>query len=222
MRLLTYLAIFALLFSCSSSDPTPKTGRQWIEQSIKYHDPLGRWANLQAVFHVEDSLPAGKESRSYFFTLKNPDSYFSYRFRDLEFEVVGDSVNINQGEVENERALRLRNYYSFLWGLPMKLMDMGTVIEDSVREEILQGKTYHVVRVPYEKDVWYFYLNPENYRMEAYKFYQDEAQGKGEIIYLEGEYEFWEMRIPMNRTWYRTQKPEFLGTDMLKSIDSTD
>ena len=218
MRTLTYLAICALLYSCSSSDPAPKTGKEWIEQSIKYHDPQGRWANLQAVFHVEDSLPAGRESRSYFFTLKNPVSHFSYRFRDLEFEVVGDSVKINQGEVENERALRLRNYYSYLWGLPMKLMDPGTVIDDSVREESLEGKTYQVVRVPYEKDIWYFYLNPENYRMEAYKFYQDEAQGKGEIIYLEGEYEFLEMRIPMNRTWYRTETPEFLGTDRLKAV----
>ena len=121
-----------------------------------------------------------------------------------------------------ERALRLRNYYTFLWGLPMKLMDPGTLIEDLVREDTLEGKTYRVVRVPYENDIWYFYLNPENYRMEAYKFYKDEPQGKGEIIYLEGEYDFLGMKIPKNRTWYRTEKPEFLGTDMLKSVDSTD
>ncbi|WP_338222238.1 DUF6503 family protein [Algoriphagus confluentis] len=211
-----------LVFSCSSPERRPTTGKEWIQQSITYHDPLGRWANLRASFQVQDSLPPGRDSRTYVFSLDNGKSHFSYRFRDLEFEVLADSVRIIKGEVEKERALRLRNYYSYLWGLPMKLMDPGTAIEDSVREETLSGKTYQVVRVPYEKDIWYFYLNPENYRMEAYKFYQDEAAGKGEIIYLEGEYDFKGMKIPMNRTWYRTETPEFLGTDMLKSIQGID
>jgi hypothetical protein len=76
------------------------------------------------------------------------------------------------------------------------------------------------VRVPYEKDIWYFYLEPETYRMAAYKFYQDEPNLKGEIIYLEGEYEFQGLKIPANRTWYRTETPEFLGTDMLVEIKS--
>ncbi|GAB2497320.1 DUF6503 family protein [Algoriphagus taiwanensis] len=222
MRLLTYLAVFALLTSCSFPVSFPTTGKEWIEASIRYHDPNGKWNSLRAGFLVEDSLPPGRDSRSYTFSLDNSKSQFIYRFKDLEFEVIGDSLHVQKGEVDKERALRLRNYYTFLWGLPMKLMDPGTVIEDSVREEILQGKTYQVVRVPYEKDIWYFYLNPENYRMEAYKFYQDEPQGKGEIIYLEGEYDFSGMKIPKNRTWYRTEKPEFLGTDMLKSVDSTD
>jgi hypothetical protein len=102
----------------------------------------------------------------------------------------------------------------------MKLLDPGTAIEDSVRMESLNGVTYHVVRVPYEKDIWYFYLEPETYRMAAYKFYQDEPNLKGEIIYLEGEYEFQGLKIPANRTWYRTETPEFLGTDMLVEIKS--
>lgn len=55
--------------------------------------------------------------------------------------------------------------------------------------------------------------------MAAYKFYKDEPNQVGEIIYLEGIEEYQGMRIPANRTWYRTEKPEFLGTDKLIRIE---
>jgi hypothetical protein len=54
--------------------------------------------------------------------------------------------------------------------------------------------------------------------MEAYKFYQDEPNQKGEIIYLDGLMDFQGLKIPANRTWYRTETPEFLGTDKLIEI----
>lgn len=209
-----------LLFSCSSPKNEKLTGKDLILKSIQYHDPQGVWSKLEANFSIQDSLPPGRDSRNYSFSLDNSLGKFGYKIDGLEYQVMGDSVQVVVGETEKERALRMRNYYTFLWGLPMKLQDEGTKIEDSVRSEILNGKSYQVVRVPYEKDIWYFYLDPESHRMEAYKFYQDEPTLKGEIIYLEGEYEFEGMKIPQNRTWYRTEKPEFLGTDKLHKIQA--
>ena len=209
---------FFLLAACGTPNTGPLSGREMILKSIDYHDPEGEWKSLQASFVVQDSLPAGIDSRYYEFSIDNKEGRFTYQIEGLHYQVLGDSVQIFEGEIEKERALRMRNYYSYLWGLPMKLLDKGTIIEDSVREEVLDGKSYRVVRVPYEKDNWYFYLNPDNYRMEAYKFYQDEPNLKGEIIYLEGEKEYSGMKIPQNRTWYRTETPEFLGTDRLLEI----
>ena len=197
---------------------TPSTGRELVQNSIQYHDPGGIWSTLKARFVLEDSLPPGRDSRSYEFLIDNSQSHLSYAIEGLEFDVWSDSVNVVIGEIEKERALRMRNYYSYLWGLPMKLNDAGTVIDDDIKEEILDGKTYQVVRVPYEQEIWYFYFEPETFRMAAYKFYKDEPNQVGEIIYLEDLVEFQGMKIPANRTWYRTEKPEFLGTDKLIRI----
>ncbi|WP_051287304.1 DUF6503 family protein [Algoriphagus mannitolivorans] len=218
IRVSITILVISFLSACGTPNTGPLSGKEMIENSIAYHDPEGKWKNLEASFVIQDSLPAGRDSRYYQFTLNNKEGKFTYQIEGLHYQVINDSLEIFEGEIEKERALRMRNYYCYLWGLPMKLMDKGTRIEDSVREEVLEGKSYRVVRVPYEKDIWYFYLNPDNYRMEAYKFYQDEPNQKGEIIYLQGEKEFAGMKIPQNRTWYRTETPEFLGTDMLLDI----
>lgn len=218
LRVSLTILLISFFFACGAPNTGPLTGKEMIDNSIAYHDPDGEWKNLQASFVIQDSLPAGRDSRYYQFSLNNKEGKFTYQIEGLHYQVVNDSVEVFEGEIEKERALRMRNYYCYLWGLPMKLKDSGTRIEDSVREEVLDGKSYRVVRVPYEKDIWYFYLNPDTYRMEAYKFYQDEPNQKGEIIYLQGEKEFAGMKIPQNRTWYRTETPEFLGTDMLLDI----
>lgn len=103
-------------------------------------------------------------------------------------------------------------------GLTYEVNRPWTSIDSEVKTEVLNGTEYHVVRVPYEEDIWYFYLEPETYRLAAYKFYKDEPTQTGEIIYLNGEAEFEGLKIPANRTWYRTEKPEFLGTDNLMAI----
>ncbi|GAA0880332.1 hypothetical protein GCM10009119_33020 [Algoriphagus jejuensis] len=221
-RLFLVVLIYAGLSSCTSNSVNPVTGRDYILKSIEYHDPEEVWGSLKATFVIQDSLPAGRDSRFYEFSVDNAESKMSYKIKDLQYLVWHDSVQVLEGEVETERALRMRNYYTYLWGLPMKLTDPGTVIDDDVKTETLDGVRYHVVRVPYEKDIWYFYLDPETYRMAAYKFYQDEPNLKGEIIYLEGEREFRGLKIPAKRSWYRTEKPEFLATDQLLEIKETD
>jgi hypothetical protein len=124
-------------------------------------------------------------------------------------------VSLPKESKDCERAMMLRNYYGYLWGLPMKLLDKGTEIEEKYQMEDLNGIQAFVVRVPYEKDIWYFYLHPESYAMVAYKFYQDEEKQQGEIIYLNDEVIIGEMKIPAERSWYRTENDEFLGTDFL-------
>lgn len=215
-----YILLFAFLISCSPDRNEALTGPDLIKKSIAYHDPNGIWPKFKGTLRIQDSLPAGRESRRYDVSFDNTLSKVIYRKDDLHFIVWVDSVQVFNGQVTEDRAKMLRNYYTYLWGLPMKLNDPGTLIDEKVLEDMLDGVAYHVVRVPYEKDIWYFYLEPETYRMAAYKFYQDEPNQKGEIIYLEGETEFEGMKIPSNRTWYRTEKPEFLATDMLLEIVS--
>ena len=211
-----YFLIF--LHGCTSESEIPTTGRDYMMKSIAYHDREGLWKQLKATFVIQDSLPAGRDSRSYEFSIDNSQNKLIYKTTGLHYIVWNDSVQVFEGQIEKERALRMRNYYQYLWGLPMKLMDEGTVIEDSVGMEELNGMEYHVVRVPYEKDTWHFFLEPGTYRLAAYRFFQDEANRKGELIFLQGEEELKGLKIPKNRSWYRTERSEFLGMDRLIEI----
>jgi len=218
MKKVYLLGIIAISLGCSTpSDEL--TGPELIEKSIEFHDPKDAWPSLRATFKFTDSLPAPKESRSYSVSFENNLSKMVYRNQELNYIVWNDSVQIFEGQIENERAIRMRNYYTYLWGLPMKLTDPGTKIDQEISKEELNGKSYLVAHVPYEKDSWYFYIDPTTYQLEAYKFYQDEPNQKGEIIYLSGLITYEGLKIPANRSWFRTENDEFLGTDQLIGID---
>lgn len=214
MRYFLFLSVL-FFFSCQGSEKSAPSGVELIKRSIDFHDPQGNWKNFKGTLEIQDSLPPGRSSRRYQVIFDNSQSKMEYVKDDLHFLVWHDSVKVLLGEVENERALMLRNYYTYLWGLPMKLQDSGTKITSQPRKEFLNEQEYWVVEVPYEKDTWYFYLDPSNYELKAYKFYQDMNTKKGEIIFLNGLLEVDGMKIPKNRSWYRTEKDEFLGTDYL-------
>jgi hypothetical protein len=112
----------------------------------------------------------------------------------------------------------MRNYYSYLWGLPMKLQDPGTQL-GRVTATKFEGRPVYDLRVTYDAgvggDVWYFYFDQETYALVAYRFYHDEAKNDGEVIHLEGEVSALGMRLPRARTWYTHQDGRLLGTDTL-------
>jgi hypothetical protein len=83
------------------------------------------------------------------------------------------------------------------------------------------GKRYLVLKVTYEDpvggDTWYFYFNPENYAMEVYQFFHDEAKNDGEYIILTEEESIKGIKMPKNRAWYYNSDDKYLGTDILRS-----
>ena len=116
----------------------------------------------------------------------------------------------------------MRNYYDYLWGLPMKLRDPGTRLGAVTRVEV-DGEPRWRLRVTYDpevgSDVWDFDFDPETYALAGYRFFHDEAAGDGEWIALDGEIEGRGLRIPQTRAWYMNVDDEFLGTDKLVGID---
>ena len=123
-----------------------------------------------------------------------------------------------------DRATLYKNYYTFLYGLPMKLKDPGTRIDNNVQTKVFNGKSYLVLKVHYDEevgsDVWYFYFNPKTYAMEIYQFYKTNNQGEiipesGEYILLTGEAVINNIKMPKNRAWYYNKDNTYLGTDIL-------
>lgn len=117
-----------------------------------------------------------------------------------------------------DRANLYKNYYTYLYGLPMKLKDNGANVHNQVEKKTFKGNDYLVLKVTYDKnigtDTWYFYFNPKTYAMEVYQFFK-ETNDSGEYILLSEEAIINGIKMPKVRAWYYNKNDEYLGTDSL-------
>lgn len=210
MKKLLHLSILLPFISWAQITP-----QQVVDLATSYHDPKGQWMELSAKLNFTETRPSGNDRFSSI-DLDNTRSYMKINRNDEEiYETEQDSCKVLAGDKEISRGLMLRNYYLYLWGLPMKLNDDETPFDSTVTEETMNGISCYVLRVPYEKDTWYFHIDKSTGRMVEYKFYQDEEESKGEVIKLEDEIEVGQMKIPQKRSWYTLPEMKYLGTDIL-------
>lgn len=208
----------SLIIVTITASAQPFTAAELLKKTIAYHDPQGQWSVFKQQLFFETDMPDGTIRNSQV-KIDNTTGLFEYANPEQSFGIKMDSCYQISGEEQDcERIARSRNYYVYLWGLPMKLMDAATDMDEKVYTETLNDKSYQVLKVTYPDDVWYFYINPETLAMEAYKFYKDEPNQKGEVIYLEGEMSAQNMKIPTSRAWYRTENDEYLATDRLVRV----
>lgn len=216
------------------------TGAQLLDKAISYHDPTNSWSSFKGNLGITMSTPDGKKRVSDI-TLNLPDEYFQLL---SEKDGVLLKQNLNKGECELmidgrttiseeeektyrltcERTIMMKNYYTYLYGLPMKLKDPGTIIDSKTQKKIFKGKEYLVLKATYEQkvgdDIWYFYFDPKTYAMEVYQFFHEEAKNDGEYILLTGEEEVSGIKMPKTRAWYYNKEDKYLGTDVLTKISS--
>lgn len=229
---ITLLLIFISIISFSQEI----TGDELLEKSIQFHDPNGNWATFNGKLFVTMEIP-DKSSRKSKININLPEEYFSVEaIRDtivtkytVDKGVCSSSLNGNKNPSEEikkkfslncDRAKMYKNYYTFLYGLPMKLKDEGTIIHQKVAKRKFKGKEYLVLKATYDKDVgkdtWYFYFNPKTYAMEVYQFFKV-SKDSGEYILLSGLETINEIKIPKIRAWYYNKNNGYLGTDILSS-----
>jgi Family of unknown function (DUF6503) len=238
-----FISIFALLSALAlsggfNSVAQSLTGTELLDRAINYHDPKGQWQQFSGVLEITLTRPK-KPSRRSEVTIDLPREYYrmstTSEKSETIFELKRDKCSItwngktefSQEETEKnrlscERAVFMRNYYIYLYGLPMKLKDPGTNVHDEVQVKSFKGKQYNVLKVTYDKsvgkDIWYFYFDQNTNAMEVYQFFYDESKNDGEYILLDGTVEYGRIKIPKNRTWYTNQDEKLLGTDMLLKI----
>lgn len=231
-QLILFLVVTVSLQSFSQQ----LTGSQLLEKAIQYHDPNGNWETFKGTLFIAMETPK-KETRESEITIDLPNQYFYVKAtrgkNTTEYSVDKDSIQIvfngeknlseavlKKNKLSKNRATMYQNYYTYLYGLPMKLKDPGTIIADKIVRKKMKGKTYLVLKATYKKEVgkdtWYFYFNPKTYAMEIYQFFHDEAKNDGEYILLTGEETINEIKIPKNRAWYMNKDDKFLGTDILR------
>ena len=220
---------------CVSSVAQDITGRQLLERSIKYHDPNNSWKSFKGDFTVTMESPKG-DKRISEISLSLLQQYFKLsttKEKNTILQILDKgtctlSLNGNT-EISKEdratyrinckRATTMKNYYTYLYGLPMKLKDRGTIIDSVVKTKIFKGKTYLVLKATYEKevgkDIWHFYFNTKTYAMEVYQFFHNEEKNDGEYILLTGEEIIQGIKMPKVRAWYYNNNNGYLGTDIL-------
>jgi len=237
MRLLLILSLCALVAFTSQAQEL--TADQLLERSMAFHDPDGKWEKSRFTLVVDMQVP-GRPVRSSEIVIDNEKGTFDLNVVQggnlLQYSIDGqdsaemklnfreptpaeaDSLRLNA-----DRARFMRNYYCYLYGLPMKLTDNGTNVEDQVITTTFNGDQVLALKVTYDEqvgsDVWYFYFSPDTYAMVGYRFYHDEAKNDGEYILLEGMSIHNGLRIPKDRAWYTNAEDKLLGTDYLVSME---
>ena len=229
-------SIFLLfvIFSTSQFFGQEMTGLQLLEKAIEYHDPNGNWSTFSGTFSITMKTHT-KSDRHSMIRVDLPNEYFnlfatqdktSYGYiLDKEKCQIYYNSNIATEEEKTanklscERAKMYQNYYTYLYGLPMKLKDAGTIIHEKVALKKFKEKNYLVLKVSYEKEVgedtWYFYFDPFTYAMEVYQFYHEEEKNDGEFILLSGLETVNGVKMPKKRAWYYNKGEKYLGTDIL-------
>lgn len=230
------IVILVLCGACSE----PPTAEQILKKSIAHHDPGSRWPVFQDSLEILLETPDAPVRRSSVYIDNQSGSFYVKAYRDssiIEYGHGKDSCLVKwngrseflKTEAEEnglncERAEMYRNYYTYLYGLPMKLKDPGTKLNPEVETRNFKGKDYVVLRADYEAevgtDIWYFYFDPQTYVMEVYQFYRSDEKGQlkedtGEYILLSGESEIDGIRMPKTRAWYYNKDDKYLGTDIL-------
>ena len=157
MNKVSFLLVLFPVFLSAQNTPD-----YMLSKSINYHDPNGQWPTVQATFHYTETRPSGPDRKT-IFELDNRRAEWTIDRDDLEIYVVnGETVNVVKGDKGQDRGRLLRNYYLYLWGLPMKLKDEGTPAITQSEDEEVNGVPVDVLRVPYEKETYYFSFSTTN------------------------------------------------------------
>lgn len=233
-----WTSFFAFLLLSSSYCPGQITGSKLLEKAIDYHDPDRQWQYFSGVFEIELEMP-DKTTRISKFSLDLPNSFFkldvlsnnnhsTYKLTADKCEITRNGNNdftveeISKYRLTCDQANLMKDYYTYLYGLPMKLKDKGTIIHEKVEHRTFKGKMYYVLKVTYDvlvgSDTWYFYFDPTTSAMEVYQFFHDESISDGEYIVLSELEIFKNMKIPKNRTWYYNKDDKNIGEDKLVRI----
>lgn len=228
------ILLFLFLWTSNTLFSQSITGDQLLEKTIQFHDPKGNWKDFNGALLITMNTPNDVKRKSEVRINLPKESFYIKSIKDsisveytIKKGICSMAINGDQHPSKKikkkynatcERATLYKNYYTFLYGLPMKLRDNGTIIHQKVTKKIFKGKEYLVLQVTYDekvgRDRWYFYFNPENYEMKAYQFFKKEEKS-GEFILLSGIERVHEIKMPKIRAWYYNKDDRYLGTDVL-------
>lgn len=237
----TYILFFLIFTTCLNSNCQTLTAKELLNKTMAYHDPNNQWNTFSGTLTITMETP-DKANRDSDIQINIPKEFFNLITKRDSTSITytldkgvciiskNDSIRIAK-QTEKPRRSHCemtefyKNYYTYLYGLPMKLKDPGTIISNKVEHKTFKGKDYLMLKVNYDakvgSDVWCFYFNPTTYAMEVYQFFKTDEKGhikpdSGEYILLSEEALINTIKMPKTRVWYYNKDDKYLGTDILK------
>ena len=231
MQRITILFLFLSTMSFAQM-----TGEQLLDRAIQFHDPDGKWDTFNGILSVTMETPT-RPDRNSAIHIDLPSEFFMVNAQQgktltrytvhkgecgIQFNGrIPTEAEKKEHKLSCDRANLYKNYYTYLYGLPMKLKDEGTNIDPKVEKKIFKGKEYLVLKVTYDqevgKDTWFFYFDPTTYAMEVYQFLKNSEPNTGEYILLTELSTVNGIKMPKKRAWYYNKDDKYLGTDILKN-----
>jgi len=235
----------AIIFSAcgfnSKKESEIKIAKDLIKHSIAYHDPNGNWMHFKSTIQSNSSLwknDGVKEKNTAELFFDNQNGVFKIHSITNEIELKGEMSRdtcYNQilNEITEDIALKYKqtlgcnginfykDYYAYLIGLPMKLLDSESIINDTIFERQYNGIKYDVVKVNYQpldkNPSWYFYFNKKNHSFELCKFTSRKDENKGgEYIIYNQEKNVQGMKLKGQQVWlYNKPTLDTLAVDNL-------
>lgn len=237
MKLAEFKILALLFLLISQAKAQDLTAIQVLEKSIAYHDPYGNWETFNDSLSIHLQTPEQPIRKSKIKIDLTNEYFYLQQIKaadTLVYSIVKDNCKLSINGIKKptkklkkkydancEKAKLYKNYYTYLYGLPMKLKDEGTIIYKDVIRKSLKNNKYLVIKVNYRedigKDTWYFYFNPETYALEAYQFFKDESKNNGEYILLNKTENISNIKMPKIRKWFTNKDNKYLGTDILQA-----
>ena len=232
--------LFLVFILVQSVNAQQLASKEVLDRAIAFHDPENHWRIFSGTMRIDMETP-NSGLRSTVLELDFPEQYFKTTVTKdnttIESELTKGECTLKLNgdtniptilkdslKISCDRAKRMKNYYTYLYGLPMKLKDPGTLLDDRVLKKTFKGKEYLVLKATYAQDVgedtWYYYFDPKTFAMEVYQFYHDESKNDGEFILLSELLTVNDIKFPKVRAWYYNKDEKYLGTDILKSATS--
>jgi hypothetical protein len=231
-----FLLLPVAFFCCGDPVLTPTS---LLEKSIEAHDPNNYWPQLNNRFHMSIKRD-GQAERHFSILINNPEGIFEYALQQGDSTIsqgvergkyyvsINSTPNVtseikSKFRLTEERTQYLKEVYEYLYGVPMKLKDPGTIIDPSFIEETFNSQLCWVIKVTYdpstEGETWYFYINKDTYLLAGYRFYFDESKGDGEFIYIEGYESLNGLKLPWLKKWHWNKDSVYFRTDELLKIE---
>ena len=230
MKILVSATLF--LFALTSINAQNISASEVLNKSIAFHDPQGNWPTFNGELQVTMVTPK-RSPRVSVINIDLPSEKFQLiQSRDS----IETRYNLEKGKCTTtvtdslvgkrtpcEMAVFFKDYYTYLYGLPMKLKDPGTLLGQKAERVTFKGKEYLKISVKYDEaigtDVWQFYFDPKTYAMEVYQFFKGDPEGEGkntgEYILLKDLKTINNIQFPQVREWYYNKDNTYLGTDKL-------
>lgn len=229
------LALCLLLLTAFDQKPpaTCKNGPYILQQSIHQHDPNGVWLHTEFDMVVEEprkqvptraSLVKLNVANGAFEMQRARDGRTTTHLVDetgkaatlLDGQVETDTALIKKYFMQPERNANYRNYYRFMYGLPM-VLDQPGINMGKVGSSEFEGQTViHIdftMEQPMIAKTWRVFFDKNDYHVLGIQT-MDNAE-EGEYLVFNGSAEIEGLKLPRFRHWYDSQTNEYLGSDLL-------